>query len=380
MSRRVLERGGMSRSTRVAVGDHQSGTARILAVGDVSRTARLLAVGDDQSGTARLLAVGDLHFKASNGEETEILSRELVRIARETQPDLVVLLGDLLHTNERIHMVPLCSVVSLVRELSLVAPVMILVGNHDRRNPSEYLTEYHPFTAFSGDPRVEVADRVLRKTIAGHDLLFVPYVPPGSFADALATMPDSLSSSLIFCHQEFRGCSLREGVKSEQGDPWPLDYPQIIAGHIHDRHRPQPNILYVGVPMQESVNEDSDTSVSLLTLSQQGLREERLRPQVPRKWNLRVLVSEVQEFTPPEGNVRVVLVGTRTQLKQALRHPRVQSWVAQGVRLGREIVELIPVEEEVKGDYRDLLTKTITGRDRERELLLLLDKTLREIS
>src|SRR5690349_5041475 len=95
----------------------------------------------------KCLVIGDPHFKINNGHKTAEMTKAVILIANEIKPDFIVNLGDTLDRHANIHVDPLCDAVNFIHQLSLIAPVYMLIGNHDRRNNSEYLTEIHPFTA-----------------------------------------------------------------------------------------------------------------------------------------------------------------------------------------------------------------------------------------
>ena len=52
----------------------------------------------------KVLAVGDQHFKIDNIPLINKFIKKIIDIIDDKKPDVVVLLGDLLHTHERIHM------------------------------------------------------------------------------------------------------------------------------------------------------------------------------------------------------------------------------------------------------------------------------------
>lgn len=47
----------------------------------------------------KVLCIGDPHFKVSNIQEIELFIEKCVELVKETKPDLVCVLGDLLHTS-----------------------------------------------------------------------------------------------------------------------------------------------------------------------------------------------------------------------------------------------------------------------------------------
>ena len=54
-----------------------------------------------------ILAIGDPHFRIDNIPEVEMFIEKIGKLANDKQPDLIICLGDLLHTHERIHTIPL---------------------------------------------------------------------------------------------------------------------------------------------------------------------------------------------------------------------------------------------------------------------------------
>lgn len=57
--------------------------------------------------TARILVIGDPHFKVQDLKGSRLMADEIVRIAKETNPDLIVDLGDTLDRFELSHTEPL---------------------------------------------------------------------------------------------------------------------------------------------------------------------------------------------------------------------------------------------------------------------------------
>jgi len=79
----------------------------------------------------KILAVGDQHFTCENVVEVNLFIERLEKLATDQDPDLIVLLGDLLHTHERLHSLVMNTAISFVEKMSNIAETVILVGNHD---------------------------------------------------------------------------------------------------------------------------------------------------------------------------------------------------------------------------------------------------------
>src|SRR5438067_639302 len=135
--------------------------------------------------TITCLTIGDPHFKVDNAIETDEMSRKIISLAHKEPPDFIVVLGDVLDRHENIHVDPLERSTLFLEQLSLIAPLYVIIGNHDRPNNSIFLTSQHPFNSFKRWPQTTIVDKVVTATIKGRQFCFVPYVPPGRFMEAL---------------------------------------------------------------------------------------------------------------------------------------------------------------------------------------------------
>lgn len=224
----------------------------------------------------RILAIGDPHFMVSNIEQCNEMIEKTVRLAGHAELDCIVILGDILHTHEKVHVGPYNLAVEFIKTLSNFAPTFLLIGNHDYINNQQFLTSNHAFNSLKGIENIFICDRVFPFYIENELLLFVPYVPNGRFIEALETLKttygqDWRTARCIFAHQEFYGCQLNPLVKSVQGDKWKTSYPMVVSGHIHNRHYLQENIYYVGSAMQHAFNETSKKSHAILEIKKGGL-------------------------------------------------------------------------------------------------------------
>lgn len=209
----------------------------------------------------KILVIGDPHFKVSNVHDTLLMSKNIILIAHDKKPDIIVVLGDLLDRHEAINMTPLVNAIDFLHQLQDIAPLYVLIGNHDRKNNQDFLSKEHPFTAVKYWNNTIVVDQCHTTVVKNIKLTFVPYVPPGQFQKALDTI-DWQDSHLIFTHQEFKGCKMG-AITSSHGDEWATTNPYIISGHIHDYQMLQNNILYVGTPIQHKFGENENKFIFL---------------------------------------------------------------------------------------------------------------------
>lgn len=216
----------------------------------------------------KVLTIGDPHFKVSNIPESENMTKNLIRIAAEMKPDLIICLGDILDRHETIHVTPLTLSIQFLEALEDIAPLYVIIGNHDRPNNSDFMSDQHPFNALKQWKNTTIIDTVKKTRFKDkYDFIFVPYVYPGRFIEAISHLQkgdsksDHESCHALFAHQEFFGAKMG-AIISQQGDKWPHNYPLVVSGHIHDYGRPQHNIIYTGTPMQHAFGDHNNKTIS----------------------------------------------------------------------------------------------------------------------
>jgi DNA repair exonuclease SbcCD nuclease subunit len=328
----------------------------------------------------RCLVVGDNHFKASESQDIDQFLIQIEKAARRLEPDFIVLAGDLLDSHERCHMDAHVRAIRLLKTLSKYALTFLLIGNHDRRNNSDFQTDIHFFTGISL-PNLVIVDTALKykvvspKTQAEGNFLFVPYVAPGRLYEALDTIDlsevgedtwRSPSIDCIFCHQEFRGVQVGP-VKSEVGDHWDVSWPLVVSGHIHEYQLLQPNLLYPGTPIQHTFSEKPDKAVTLLDFNtkiddtativiQEVSKLDDLRPDpMVRARYLRVqlglrlkrtvtlAVSQIANFKPDiREQTKLVLRGTVSELRALQKSKVLDKYIMLGIKIGQQ-----PLEDKV---------------------------------
>lgn len=232
----------------------------------------------------RILVLGDPHFRKDNLSIFIKVCSEILSLIDRENPDLCICLGDTLDTHERIHLRAQTMAINFFKDIAKKCPLVIIIGNHDRENNSDFMSEIHPFVGLESHPEITIVSKTTEGSLGPFNFIYVPYVYPGRFREALAAVgfypesdtaikSDSLKNPphLIFCHQEFRGCNMGS-VISSNGDPWGESLPLVIAGHIHD-YQVLPRVIYVGTFMQQTYGESSDKALCLLTLKETSLQK-----------------------------------------------------------------------------------------------------------
>jgi DNA repair exonuclease SbcCD nuclease subunit len=298
----------------------------------------------------RILVIGDSHFENKNEIESEMMCDRIYDIVLKQRPDIIVNLGDTCHNHNILHMGPLKRATQFLHRLSqLSTHLFVIIGNHDRPNNTAFLTEDSPFVACKMWTNTTVVDKVKTyEFISLNDkkikLAFVPYVPNGRFMEALATeniTNENINEySVIFAHQEFKGCKMG-AIVSVHGDEWSLNNPLVISGHIHDNQVLQPNIIYPGTPIQLGYGVPPSKGVMMLNISStedvdslNRITHEYFDLGLPKKMIVYLTPSELSKYEVPEncfvklvcrGDTKVIKdIIKLDSVKEMLNNPRVK--------------------------------------------------------
>lgn len=278
-----------------------------------------------------ILCIGDPHYKTKNEEDTFEMEREIYTHLNTHEYDFIVILGDILDTHYRIHVNPLTRASKFTKKLSTFSPVYLLIGNHDRPNNSDFMSEFHPFPGII-DENITVIHTTQTEIINGKQYTFVPYVPNGRFLEALNYKDDTWkSSNIIFAHQEFKGCAMNF-ITSIDGDEWTEDLPYVISGHIHDYQQLKSNILYTGTPIQHTFGDTHKKSISIVRDDGQSITHDRVYLNVTLKKSIKIHIGDCENINSvldtiqskySSNKLKVTVIGTNTEIK-AFKHEHLQ--------------------------------------------------------
>jgi len=214
----------------------------------------------------KILCIGDQHFKPSNIPQVDIFLQKLEGWLKENPVDLIVSMGDLLHTHERLHTQAFNKALEYIDLLRKFSETPVMIGNHDVINNSAYLSPNHWLTPLKNYDNIIVVDDVTIIERKGIKITLCPYVPDGKFRTALDTKKGEWEDSdCIFAHQLFDGAKMG-AIVAEDVEKWDEDDPMIFCAHIHDSQWVQENMYIVGSAMQEAFGEGEDKTLLLLTL------------------------------------------------------------------------------------------------------------------
>lgn len=326
-----------------------------------------------------ILIIGDPHFKTTNSNDTDLMTQAIIDVAKKLSLNLIVVLGDILDRHENIHMDPLCRSVQFLIQLSVISEVILLIGNHDRKNNKDFCSPIHPFTAFINHDRITVIDSTRYIKINNYNFTFVPYVPVGKFIDALNIIGEEWkNSNCIFAHQEFYGAQMG-AIRSESGDKWSINYPLVISGHIHDYEVLQKNLIYAGTPMQHTFGDGNKKYVLLMNLDNDQRQITNIDLHLPRKHIIRCTTTELNSINfEPSRYIKLIITGTQADIKSVMLDSKIEVWRNAGVKISykeiRSIKQINPLMLGKKLRFSERLKLAIIDNT---DMLQILEQTSR---
>nr|QBK85378.1 MAG: DNA repair exonuclease [Iridovirus LCIVAC01] len=311
----------------------------------------------------KILTIGDPHFRTNNIPECELLQERLIDIISEQLPDVIVVLGDLLHYHERLHTTALNQAIEFIDMLRNYTHTFVLTGNHDFISNQQFLTNKHWMNALKEWKNVTIVDKVISFRQNNKHIILLPYVPPGRFEEALNTLQESWKTAdAIFCHQEFYGVQMG-AIKSLDGDKWRLDYPYVFSGHIHDRQQLQLNLYYVGSCIQHAFGESSKKTVALLKFDEESINILEIPTNLPKKKIVYINIEDVGEFKEKKDSrdhIKLCVKGTYEEFKSFKKTRQYKDLTAQGVKIAYKPQQLKEVEEVQENIvFTDILYKLV---------------------
>lgn len=314
-----------------------------------------------------VLVIGDPHFRLENLSDLNNYIDKVIALIHQQQPSSVIVLGDILHTHEQIHTTIANKAYSFIHRISELCKVYVIVGNHDYINNSQFLTDAHWMNAMKVWSNVIIVDTGHVLHVGNDKFILCPYVFPGRFKEALDIIDSNWKEAkAIFCHQEFRGCKMG-AIVSVDGDEWLSTDPFVIAGHIHDKQKPQANIYYPGSSMQHAFGESPNKTIAILTFEETCSITEYSLGMVKRKI-LYKDIDEMGDFEVPdtENKYRVTLSGTQEEFKLFKKSKQYKKLIKNGVKLVYrhepvDIKSVIGVAE----DFHSILLNLLNEKDKD---------------
>lgn len=311
----------------------------------------------------KIIAIGDPHIKLDNFEQFNLFERSLHDLIDREYPDLIVVLGDVLHYHEKVFTPCLNRAYEFIKKLGEKVKTMVLVGNHDMINNQQFLTENHWMNPLKCQEGITIVDRVIRV----EDLIFCPYVFPGRFEEALKTLDyDYTQASLIFAHQEFKGCKMG-AIVSDTGDDWLDTNPLVISGHVHANQWVGKKVYYCGSALQHAFGESEKNIIAVIKQGGDIPQITEIDLNLPRKKILSCDVGEIDKVIEKikqhqkHDQIRVSVTGSVEEFKTLKTTSKYKKLVKDGIcvvfkqKQLKVDVELAEGEEDFGGILKKLV-------------------------
>lgn len=264
----------------------------------------------------RILAIGDPHFKVDTLYDSDHFIVKVENVIQANLPlDYIVILGDVLHTHEKIYTFALQKAVTFIKMCSTHALTIVLVGNHDATSNTIFCGENHWMKVLETYDNVIVVDKPMLFGSRPFQFICCPYVTDGRFVEALNTFPairgddcdeeekvedeDELEDSgwktvnLIFAHQLLNGAKMG-AITATDVEDWHSKWPTIISGHIHDKQSPQPNLHYIGSSQQHAFGETEDKSLCLIETKHSSFTMKEINLDLKKKKILHASIADLK--------------------------------------------------------------------------------------
>lgn len=280
-----------------------------------------------------------------------------MEIAQKRKPDGIAILGDLTEGKDRHSAWLVNRVVHHLDALASIAPLMVMMGNHDYHN------EGHPFFEFISKVRniawvgrVSTHQQLPKKMAEAFDgCLFLPHTRTYEKDWGAVQMK---GRRFIFAHNAFHGASSGFGHTVE-GIPvsvFPKDA-RVIAGDIHVPQTLGP-VTYVGAPY--TVDFGDDYKPRLLSLAPDGGQHSISVGSFPQKRLVAIerpsdLIAQTKSFNP--GDILKVRVTVDDMSTWSQTHKKIVDWCTTH-DLDAQRVEPVVTKHAVRKRHKLTSTQT----------------------
>lgn len=302
----------------------------------------------------RYLVIGDIHLSHRRLKRSELLLSRITEAIHAHELDCVVLLGDVFDEHDVVRNDCLTIFAEFLAQNSHVKIVHIL-GNHEMNDSKTFLPRFHALTPFKRLNNYLVVDTPIIEEISETKVAYIPYCPPGTFKDAVGML--SKSPQLIFAHQEFKGCLMDGGLKSEHGDDIPNC--QIISGHIHGEHKVANKVWYPGTPCQHRFSEEEDKFIYIIEIADGSYKIDLpIDLKMPKFITKQLSIDNIKDFKlDAENEYRIVIKDTTFNI---IAFKKTKEYK----RLAKSVKFKFVVEDAIQTTERKTSTKTKTFTER----------------
>ena len=180
-------------------------------------------------------------------------------LKKEIKPgDIIVHLGDLFDNRNIIPINLLNYGMDIVEEIAKIAPLHIIIGNHDLWSKSA--SEVNSVRPFKYIPNVSVYDKTSILEYNGLKILMMPYIETKK--EQINLIKQFNYCDYLFCHSDLNGCKMHlTSVAHKNTDKIDVEdfssFKKVYSGHIHIVQRSK-NFNFVGSIFQMDRNDYGD--------------------------------------------------------------------------------------------------------------------------
>lgn len=217
---------------------------------------------------SKIYLIGDSHIGLGYPNKTdkwfkihqEYFSKFLIPLLKErVKPgDIIIHLGDLFDNRNVIPINLLNYGMDVVEEISKIAPLHIIVGNHDCWSKSS--DEINTIRPFKWIPNVHIYDKTSKIEFNGLKLCLMPYIEKR--LEQINLINSNKDCDYLFCHSDLNGCRMHlTSVGHRNSDKIDVEdfksFKGVYSGHIHLIQRNK-NFTFVGSNFQMDRNDYGD--------------------------------------------------------------------------------------------------------------------------
>lgn len=282
----------------------------------------------------KILTLGDLHIQPDNLSEINVYLEQLEKYLKQNTFDLIIILGDTLHTHEIVYTQCLNKMLEYVKLCEKYATTYSLVGNHELINNQVYLTGNHPFMGFKKSHNI--VDIPICIQVNNNSIILCPYVPDGRFIEALnQCTPEWKTVNCIIGHQLLDGAKMG-AITAKNVEVWDLSYPMLVCGHIHDKQHPQKNLYYPGSAMQVAFGETEDHTISVINLHEGNISIDEVNIHPPKKKTIYADIKNIRELKLPDEEhlrLKISISGDADEFKTFKKSTDYKDLIKKGIKV-----------------------------------------------
>jgi len=187
--------------------------------------------------------------------------------------DIIIHLGDLFDNRNVIPIDILNYGMDVVEQISKIAPLHIIIGNHDLYSKSA--SEVNSIRPFKYIKNVFIYDKVTKIEYNGLNLLMMPYLE--NRLEQIKHINDNSDCEYLFCHSDLNGCKMHlTSVAHRNSDKIDIEnfscFRKVYSGHIHIVQS-EKNFTFVGSIFQMDRNDMGDQKGIFVINPEDGTEE-----------------------------------------------------------------------------------------------------------